>query len=192
MEQARPTDPNEEELQLKLALQLSKQQVENDILRCGHFSSYLYISPCSNYPSCPLFFQLSFPHQFTLFPPITISPSFLLATLLHYILLSSLAILLHCISLSSLATLLHCISLSSLATLLHCISLSSLATLLHCISLSSLATLLHCISLSSLAALLCCIHVLCSLFEVSIFCTGREESLSSLSSLPVDRRRRKD
>ena len=46
VEQARPTDPNEEELQLKLALQLSKQQAENDKLRCGHFSSYLYISPC--------------------------------------------------------------------------------------------------------------------------------------------------
>ena len=32
VEQARPTDPNEEELQLKLALQLSKQQAENDKL----------------------------------------------------------------------------------------------------------------------------------------------------------------
>ena len=95
-------------------------------------------------PSYPPFFQLSFPHQFTISPPIAISPSFLLATLPRSILLSS------------------------------------LATLLHCISLSSLATLLH------------CIHVLCSLFEVSIFCTGREESLSSLSSPTVDRIRRKE
>ena len=51
----------------------------------------------------------------------------------------------------------------------------------------------HYISLSfSLATLLCCIHILYSLFEDSIFCAGREESLSSLSSLPVDRIRRKE
>ena len=97
-------------------------------------------------PSYPPFFQLLFPHQSTISPPIAISPSFLLAILLRSILLSF-----------------------SLATLLCCISLSF-----------SSATLLH------------CIHILCSLFEVSIFCTGREESLSSLSSLPVDRKRRKE
>ena len=57
MEQAQPTDPNEEELQLKLALQLSKQQVENDKLRCGHFLSYLHITLCCTLLST--FFQLS-------------------------------------------------------------------------------------------------------------------------------------
>ena len=36
VEQARPSDMSEEELQLKLALQLSKQQAEEeDKLRCG-------------------------------------------------------------------------------------------------------------------------------------------------------------
>ena len=36
VEQARPSDVSEEELQLKLALQLSKQQAEEeDKLRCG-------------------------------------------------------------------------------------------------------------------------------------------------------------
>ena len=59
----------------------------NDKLRCGHFSSYHRVVV----PSYPPFFQLSFPHQFTLSPPIAISPSFLLAILLRYILLSSLA-----------------------------------------------------------------------------------------------------
>ena len=93
----------------------------------------LLIIPPHNKYNTLLSTLLSFPHQFTLSPPIAFSPSFLLATLPRSILLSSLAILSHCI------------------------------------------------------------HVLYSLFEVSIFCTGSLWPVLAHSQLSSrNRRRRKE